>query len=108
MKNIILRAIVASMVAIAILGVGPTAASAHELEVDGTFHYEDASAGSGAITDPTPGVCYPVPSQALSGANHTNADATVFGDDNCSQDGEQLPPGASTASPFMSVRFSSP
>lgn len=107
MKNVILRAVVASMVAIAILGVGPTAASAHPV-VEGDFLYEDGSAGSGVIANPTPGVCYEVETQALSGANQTNVDATVYDDASCSQNGVPVGPGSQVASPFMSVRFSSP
>ncbi len=102
MKSMILRAIVVSMVAIAMLGVVPTAASAKPKPVFGTFHFQDAAAGSSSISKPASGVCFRVPSHALSSKNHTDAPAFIFKDPHCSVGKELVGPGNFSPSNFGS------
>ncbi|MFN2557080.1 MAG: hypothetical protein ABR592_09450 [Nitriliruptorales bacterium] len=93
----------------AILGGAPTAASgAAAAKVSGTFYYTDTAAGNGSFTDPRPGVCYPVPTEAVQGYNDTDAVATTYADQNCNVGGAPVDPGNSATYAFGSVLFASP
>ncbi len=109
MRKLVLSTAVAGLAMCAIFGVSPAPMNAAtSANVSGTFYYTDTTAGSGSFTDPTPGVCYPVPSEAVQGYNGTNAVATTYADQNCSVGGAQVNPGNSATYAFGSVLFANP
>jgi hypothetical protein len=93
-------AVVAAGVCLASLcAVSPASAAT------GVFNYVTFPAGSGTITNPVNGVCYPT-ALGRSASNQTTSVAKLYADGDCSLFSTSLNPGdSSTILAFDSVRF---